>query len=107
MNKTISFELSKHLWEKGLRIETFWGWFYNPILEEWKCLPNDHKADRSAGWFPAPDTEELWGVLIDYYHLQKLLWVMFEMLIKEPSLPEALGLMVEWLLDEGYLKGEL
>lgn len=114
-----SLELSKRLYEKGLRIETENWWIEQ--TNGWRICsypPALSSLTRTWNGYPAPSTDELWGVLPDtfsishvvyYLHITKFVgdreilavvryrtWSEDILIEKDNSSPsEALGLMVE------------
>lgn len=125
---TTSFELSKALYEKGLKIET--EKFYCDISRQWReeephfelyqdsvAKSRQYNSKDQELQYPAPSTDELLAVMpykinkIDYlairkayegYYIQYWDYESEAIKIKEDSLPGALGLMCLWLLKNGY-----
>lgn len=77
------------------------------------------KAEEDVIYYPTPNSDELLGVMPQFYgcfHNRADEWVATPWHLdpdKHPdpihnkSLPEALGLMAEWLLDNGYQYNEV
>ena len=128
MTNTVSLGLAKELWELGLKIETE-KCYYDVLLQDKKrklflCsgnkleeCPNDFISFKA---YHAPSTDELLAVLpykinkIDYliirkafvgYYVQYWDYESKEMFIKikDEILPEALGSMCKYLLEQGHV----
>ena len=122
---TISLELSKQLYEKGLKIGTEKWWVKSsepewlPIGEFGLC-DKEHTDIKNWHCYPAPSTDELLTVMPAYINGQQAelkiskdscgnYWCQYLLDegndvvgFSDKSLPEALGLMVKWLLENGY-----
>ena len=114
---TTSFELSKQLWDLGLKIGTEKCWQRDSLRDSWKIMIYKVRGEYHIEYLlPAYSTDELLAVMpkeITIIHIGLLVGgfcISFETanwkdnlhLESDKSLPEAIGLMCEWLLDNGY-----
>ena len=121
MTKTTSFEISRKLWEKGLKVETEKVWHDVAtngifVLRRIKLRISEIEEQNKTAQkvYPAPDTVELWEVLPEKIDISNLridkyetgIYVAYDKLniFLTDSLPEALGLMALWLIENGYIK---
>ena len=122
--QTVSLELSQKLYEKGLRIETEKWWTRSYLISKKENDPYFitqrpyHKPDE----YPAPSTDELLAVMpykIDNQHYLVIGKAFKGFIIRYFNygelqlcktegeiLPESLGKMCEWLLDNGWVYDE-
>ncbi len=116
--KTTSLELSKWLYEHGVVLETEKYW-WEDYHKNWSVHIKSTNA-TTKDLIPAPSTDELLAVMpykinkIDYLIVRKTYegWYVqywdyereeMPIKIRDDSLPEALGLMVKYLIEEGYV----
>jgi len=132
MDEHTSRELSQRLYDKGFRAEHEYKWFAggNESEVNWHnaIILSKQEAYREPGFkkraIPAYTFPELWGIvphIIEVNHKMKSLVIQKhisgEMRIgytapcKQPSMlmcshspAEAIGLLVEWLIDNGHIK---
>ncbi len=121
MTNTTSLQLSKQLYEKGLKIETEKWWNFDckkPLhldneVFEGKLLYHDNPDKAGYSYIPAPSTDELLAVMpvyIDEHYLtirkdvENYYNVHYgsKILVTRVEISEALGLMVKWLLENGW-----
>jgi hypothetical protein len=122
MKEYTSLELSKRLYKKGFRAKSKHVWAYGRIIPKHYATTNHFKVDADALTFT-----ELWSVvphkiINGKYHIE-ILKVYdgktttigyinnegknFMMNFFHESPAEAIGLLVEWLIDEGHLQCDL
>ena len=126
MTNTVSLELAKELLELGLKIETEKWWIIYD--KEWDCVYIESKEELADtnNYSPAYSTDELLAVLpyeikeAIVYEQQMYYWLKIEKELNhyivlyldenndglkftdDKSLPEALGLMCKYLLQNGF-----
>ena len=124
---TISLELAKRLYNKGLRIETEKCWQRDSLRDSWKIIIYKVRGEYHIEYLlPAYSTDELLAVMPSFEY-SSLLWIrkedrfgrtFYQVEYREPkdtllkneirhgeyefSLSETLGKMCLWLLEHGW-----